>query len=93
MRVLKGGSAETSSNKWFKFDVELDEGDLQAIVMQYGLDYDKLSVVQKYRMLSKQAEVLVTVEMEQAGLVGKVSSGSMVTSFKDFIATLPKVDS
>ncbi len=93
MKVLRGGSAETSSNKWFKFDVELDEGDLQAITFQYGLDYDKLSVIQKYRILSKQAEVLVTVEMEQAGLTGKVSSNSAVIAFKEFVSALPKVDS
>ncbi len=93
MKVLRGGSAETSSNKWFKFDVELDENDLQAIAIQYSLDYGLLSVVQKYRILSKQAEILVSVEMEQAGLAGKVSSNSMVMAFKDFISTLPKVDS
>lgn len=78
-------------NNWFKFDIELDESDLQAIVIKYGLDYDKLTVIDKYRLLKTQAELLTTVEMEQQGASGQVSARELSENLKNVISNLPKV--
>jgi hypothetical protein len=88
VKVLRGGSAESSNNRWVKFDVELDESDIQANVVQYGLDYDALSVIQKYTMLVKQAELLVTVRMETLGVTGDRSSTELQ---QDFVAYIKKL--
>jgi len=91
MRVLRGGSAENSSNRWVKFDVELDESDMQAEVIKYNLDASKLTVLQKYSLLVKLAELLVTVRMEALGVVGAASSKDLNQSYVDYVATLPRV--
>lgn len=88
MRILRGGSAEVRPNNWFKFDIELDESDLQAIVVKYGLDYDKLTVIDKYRILTKQAELLTTIEMEQQGAVGQNSVADIKAAFMKIVNDL-----
>lgn len=92
MKVLRGGSAEVKPNRWFKFDVELDESDLQAIVVKHSLDYPELTVGMKYTILAKQAEILTTVEMESQGLQGEESSRDLVQKFVFFLNSLPKTE-
>lgn len=91
MKILKGGSAEVRPNRWAKFDIELDESDLQAIVVKNSIDGAKLTVGQKYQTLVKQADVLITVEMEGQGMVGDKSSTQLTADFKNYLATLPKL--
>lgn len=91
MKILRGGSAEVKSNKWFKFDIELDESDLQAIVIKNDIDGEKLTVGQKYQVLVKQAELLTTIEMEGQGMLGDKSSRQLSADLKDFLSTLPKL--
>lgn len=93
MKVLKGGSAEVAPNRWSKFDIELDESDLQAIVVKNNLDPAKLSVGQKYSILTKQAEILITHQMETEGLIGEKSSSDLVIEFHKILGNMPKVDS
>lgn len=90
MRILRGGSAEIRSNQWHKFDIELDESDLQAIVVKYNLAYAQLSVVQKYKILVKQAELLVTAEMQAHGAEGEYSLASLNEDLLGYLETLPK---
>jgi hypothetical protein len=92
VKILRGGSAEVRPNNWFKFDVELDESDLQAIVVKYGLDYDKLTVIDKYRLLKTQAELLTTIEMEQQGAVGQVSARDLSQQLLKVISDLKATD-
>lgn len=91
MRILRGGSTEIKSNQWFKFDIELDESDLQALIVKHNLDYSKLTVIQKFNLLSLQAELLVTVQMEQKGATGERSIAEYVAQLQDCINKLPKV--
>lgn len=91
MKILRGGSAEIRPNRWFKFDVELDESDLQAIVIKHNIDGDKLTVGQKYQTLVKQAELLTTIEMEGQGMEGDKSSRLLNGEFKNFLSNLPKL--
>ncbi len=91
MKILRGGSAEVRPNNWFKFDIELDESDLQALVVKYSLDYDRLTVIDKYRLLKTQAELLTTLEMEQQGAVGQLSARELSENLKTLISNLPKV--
>lgn len=93
MRVLRGGSAEVAQNKWFKFDVELDESDLQAIVVKNSLDGAKLTVGQKYQLLVTQAELLVTLQMEGQGTTGQKSSRDIMMEFNSLLEKMPHVDS
>jgi hypothetical protein len=92
LKILKGGSAEVDNNKWRKFDVELDESDLQAIVMKFGIDSSKLSVGQKYLTMVKQAEILVAMDFESAGLTGDKSVRELTKEFLDYVENLPKAD-
>ncbi len=92
MKILKGGSAEVDNNKWRKFDVELDESDLQAIVMKFGIDSSKLSVGQKYLTMVKQAEILVAMDFETAGLTGEKSVRELTAEFLAYVETLPKAE-
>jgi hypothetical protein len=91
VKILKGGSLEVERNKWQKFDIELDESDLQAIVVTNGIDSAKLTVVQKFTVLSKQAEILVTAQMESVGASGDRPLSQLVPEFKGYLASLPKV--
>jgi hypothetical protein len=91
VRVVRGGSAETASGKWFKFDVELDESDLQAIVIKHGIDSDELTVGNKFSILSKQAEVLVTIQMESQGLQGEQTAVEMMGALNSYLLQLPKM--
>lgn len=91
MKILRGGSAETRSGKWFKFDIELDESDFQALVIKNNLDADKISLLQKYQLLTTQAELLVTVEMNKQGVDSEESSTVLVKRLKDIINALPRV--
>ena len=94
MKILKGGTAEVEKNGrnyWKKFDVELDESDLQAIVVKNSLNYDQLTVGMKYSILVKQAEVLIAIEFESDGLHGDKSSRDLVQEFTFFLDSLPKV--
>ena len=92
MRILRGGSAEIKPNKWHKFDIELDESDLQAIVVKYSIDYDKLTVISKYKLLTWQAEILVTAEMNSQGVQGEKSLGELTQIFNNYVDGLAKVD-
>lgn len=89
MKILKGGSAEVRNGKWIKFDLELDESDLQALTVRYNLA--DLTVIQKYTLLVKQAELLITVQMESEGVTGDKSSKDLVAEFNALIEKLPKV--
>lgn len=91
MRILRGGSSEVRPNKWHKFDIELDESDLQAIVIKHGIAGDKLTVIQKYKLMAAQAELLVTVEFEKAGGSGEKSSVELLAELNALIGKLPKV--
>lgn len=93
MRVLRGGSAENANNRWVKFDIELDESDLQAEVIKHNLAGAELTVIQKYTLLVKLAELLVTVRMEALGVQGEESSQTLNKNYKEYISTLPKVES
>lgn len=66
MKVLRGFSEEVLSCKWAKADVELDDGDLEAIALSQGFDIGNLTVAQKYGILSTEAEKLLTVEYIKA---------------------------
>lgn len=88
MRVLRGGSAENKSNRWVKFDVELDESDYQQLLVENGLDPSDLTVIQKFNLLVKYAELLVTVRMESLGAVGDSSSAELLQELKTFIDRL-----
>jgi hypothetical protein len=92
LKVLKGGSAEVAPNRWAKFDIELDESDLQAIVVKNNLDAEKLSVGQKYSILTKQAEILITHQMEREGLKGEKSSTDLILEFQQVVDNMPKVE-
>ncbi len=96
MKILKGGTAEielaSGKNRWKKFDIELDESDLQAIVVKNNIDYDKLTVGMKYSILVKQAEILVTVEFESEGQAGEKSSRDLIQEFALFLNSMPKVE-
>lgn len=74
MRILRGGSAESASGRWVKFDVELDESDLQRILVENDMVGAKLSVREVFTLLEAEAEVLVSVKMEQLGAKGAVSA-------------------
>jgi len=89
VKILRGGSAEVRPNKWHKFDIELDESDLQALAVKHNLA--DLTVIQKYKLLVKQAELFVIVEMEGQGVTGDKSSRIAMTELTDLINSLPKV--
>lgn len=85
MRVLRGGSAENSSNRWVKFDIELDESDYQQLLIENGLDAFDLTTLQKFNLLVKYAELLVTVRMEGLGSSGEKHSSELLQDLKSFI--------
>lgn len=90
MRVLRGGSAETRNNRWVKFDVELDESDLQAEAYKHNVALSELTVVQKYSLLVKLAELLVTVRMEALGVSGEKTSTELTQEYSGYVNSLPK---
>ena len=90
MRILRGGSAEIKPNRWFKFDIELDQDDLVAIAVKNNLSVANFTVGQKYLTLVKQAEILTTIEMEAQGMSGDKTSRQLIAEFNDYISTLPK---
>jgi hypothetical protein len=87
VKIVRGGSAENKDKRWVKFDIELDESDLQAETFQHNLA--RLTVIQKYTLLTKLAELLVTVRMETLG-VGGADSSALNKAYKDYVANLPK---
>lgn len=87
MRVLRGGTAETS-NRWVKFDVELDESDYQQLLIENQLDTFDLTTLQKFNLMVKYAELLVTVRMESLGSSGEQSSSTLLQDLKAFIEKL-----
>lgn len=93
MKILKGGSAEVAPNRWKKFDIELDESDLQAIVVKNNIDYAQLTVGQKYNLLVKQAEILISVQFESEGLRGEESSVAVMAKFQKILETMPRKES
>jgi hypothetical protein len=88
LKVLRGGSAENSSNRWVKFDVELDESDYQQLLIENQLDAFDLTTLQKFNLLVKYAELLVTVRMEALGSTGDVHSSVLLQELKAFIEKL-----
>jgi hypothetical protein len=74
LKILRGGSAETASGKWVKFDVELDETDLQRILSETNIVASTLSVRDVFSLLEAEAETLVTLKMEQLGARSEVSA-------------------
>jgi hypothetical protein len=90
MKVLRGGSAENSQGRWVKFDVELDESDIQAEVIKYNLAQEQLTVLQKYTLLVKLSELLVTVRMESLGVIGDVSASKLSQDYSDYVKSLPR---
>lgn len=89
MKILRGGSAEVKPNQWFKFDIELDEQDLLALTVKHNLS--QLTVIQKYKLLVKQAELLTTIEMESQGLIGDKRASEILSDFNTLVESLPKV--
>lgn len=66
MRVRHGWSGEVESNRWAKFDIELEEDDLRRILVGNGIapsTVDKLSLVNAYRLLEIEAERLVLFKL------------------------------
>lgn len=66
MRVRHGWSGETSSNRWAKFDLELEEEDLRRLLTSKDLPastVDTLSLNQAFRLLEIEAERLVLVKL------------------------------
>lgn len=92
MIVLRGGSAESAGGRWVKFDVTLDESDLQAEVMKYNLAGRDLTVIQKYTLLVNLAELLVTVRMEALGVKGDKTSADLNQRYKDYVESLPRAE-
>ncbi len=92
MRILRGGSAETANGKWVKFDVELDESDLQAEVVKYNLAGRDFTVIQKFTLLVKLAELLVTVRMEELGAKGEFPVAQLNQAYKDYVSSLPRAE-
>lgn len=74
MKVLRGGSAEVGSNKWVKFDIELDGSDLQRLLIENDLSDVTLTVREAFSLLEAEAETLVTLKMEQLGAKGDVTA-------------------
>jgi len=73
LRIVRGGSAETASGKWVKFDVELDESDIQRILIANDIAGHVLSVRDAFQLLEAEAEFLVVAKMTQLGAVGDIS--------------------
>lgn len=78
MHVRQGWSGEVKPNQWAKFDVELDEGDLQRLLLMAGIDTlspAALPVSLAFQLLEVEAEFLVIAKLvaryeypaEQAG--------------------------
>lgn len=69
MRVRQGWSGEISPNTWAKFDVELDEDDLDRMLRSFhpvliGLDAaETLGHATSYQLLELEAEFLVTSKL------------------------------
>lgn len=74
MRIVRGGSAQTHSGNWVKFDIELDEHDLQRILVENDMLDVQLTVRQVFSILVGEAELLVTVKLEQLGAKGEVAA-------------------
>jgi hypothetical protein len=66
MRVATGYSEEVSSCNWIKGEVELDSTDLEDLAVQHGFNTAGLTLVQKYGILSSEAEMLLTSEYYMA---------------------------
>ncbi len=62
MKVLKGFSEEMTHNTWAKRDVELTSEELEDICIENDISIDKLTLSQKYAILSTEAERLLTIE-------------------------------
>jgi hypothetical protein len=88
VRVVRGGSAETRDGRWVKFDVELDESDIQANAVEAGIDPIDLKVADKFLMLSLQAEWLVTLKMETMGVTSNFTAAELGQKFKDHLNKL-----
>jgi hypothetical protein len=67
VRLVRGGSAQTASGAWVKFDVELDESDLQRILIEHDMNGAQLSVREVFAILEAEAETLLILKMEQLG--------------------------
>jgi hypothetical protein len=74
LRIVRGGSAETASGRWVKFDVELDESDLQRILVENDMSGARLSVREVFSILEAEAETLILLKMEQLGARGDRSA-------------------
>lgn len=74
MRILRGGSAQTPSGKWIKFDVELDESDIQRLLIEHNIENATPTVRELFALLEAEAETLVSLKMEQFGVSGEISA-------------------
>ena len=76
MEILRGGSAETASGRWVKFDVKLDETDFERILKEHDIPADPrtFTVNEVFAILEAKAETLVLLKFEQMGAKGDRSA-------------------
>lgn len=69
MQIKHGWSGEYETNRWGKFDVELDETDLRRILFAEGALIDDVAKIQPrhaFALLQAEAETLLLLKMISA---------------------------
>lgn len=72
MKIRRGWSGEISTNQWVKFDIELEQNDLDALVTEEIPEaLGNLTVSEAYKLLGVQAQLIMLIDvagsMKQAG--------------------------
>lgn len=93
MKVLVGWSAELEHNRWAKFDVELDEADLQRLKFEHFPEVDVTQVKSKFifSLLQTEAEIYAVVDMlSQGGSVAELTPklGELKAAKADIISRI-----
>ncbi len=87
MLVRQGWSGETASNRWAKFDIELDETDLGRLLREHDIaPPEALSTVDAYRLLEAEAERLVRVKLAQR--YGMRDDDGFLSEYRETISRL-----